>query len=104
MNPTFVLVRTMQCAFIVSVLLFAFVLHIIHPAPHSVSASLQWGIVFCAAASALMGFIVQGVWSRSPIKLFRRRRMLPFAVDGLQDTSCGLQRRSPWLCLDLFCA
>lgn len=83
MNPTIVLVRTMQCAFIVSVLLFAFALHIIHPAPHSVSASLQWGIVFCAAASALMGFIVQGVWSRSPIQ----------ALPAAQDAAL----RSRWL-------
>lgn len=83
MNPTIVLVRTMQCAFIVSVLLFAFVLHIIRPAPHSVSASFQWGIVFCAAASALMGFIVQGVWSRSPIQ----------ALPAAQDAAL----RSRWL-------
>ncbi len=66
MSPAILLVRIMQCAFIVSVLLFIFVLHIVHPAPHSVNASLQWSIVLCAIASALMGFIVQGIWSRAP--------------------------------------
>jgi hypothetical protein len=83
MNPAIVLVRTMQCAFIVSVLLFILVLHIVHPAPHSVSAPLQWSIGSCAIASGLMGFIVQGIWSRAPIPAF------PLAQDAIL--------RSRWL-------
>jgi hypothetical protein len=66
MNPAIFLVRFLQCAFIISVLLFIYVLHIVHPAPHSVNASLQWGIVFCAIASALVGFYVQRMLLRFP--------------------------------------
>ncbi len=66
MNPAILMVRVMQFAFIVSVLLFIYVLHLIHPAPHSVNASVQWSIVFCAFASALMGFIVQRMMLRAP--------------------------------------
>ena len=66
MNPAILVVRTLQCAMIVSVLMFIFVLHIIHPTPHSVNASLEWSIVFCAIGSALMGFIVQRMMLRGP--------------------------------------
>jgi hypothetical protein len=66
MNPAVVTVRTLQCFFILSVLMFIYVLHIIHPTPHSVNASLQWSIIFCAIASALMGFIVQRMMLRAP--------------------------------------
>jgi uncharacterized membrane protein len=66
MNPAILTVRILQCAMIVSVLMFIYILHIIHPAPHSVNALLQWSIVFCAIASALMGFIVQRMMLRAP--------------------------------------
>jgi hypothetical protein len=66
MNPAIVTVRTLQCAMIVSVLMFIYALHIVHPAPHTVNASMQWSIVFCAIASALMGFIVQRMMLRAP--------------------------------------
>ena len=66
MKPAILMVRVMQFTFIVSVLLFIYVLHLIHPAPHSVNASVQWSIVFCAFASALMGFIVQRMMLRAP--------------------------------------
>jgi hypothetical protein len=66
MNPAILVVRAMQFVFIVSVLMFIYVLHIVHPAPHSVNASLQWSIVFCAVASVLMGFIVQRRMLRAP--------------------------------------
>jgi hypothetical protein len=64
MNPAVRVVRTMQFAFIVSVLLFLYVLRAVHPATHSVSAPLQWALVLCAIASAGMGFIVQRILLR----------------------------------------
>jgi len=64
MNPAIRVVRTMQIAFIVSVLLFLFVLHTLNPAAQNVSASFQWGIVLCAIASAGMGFIGQRAFLR----------------------------------------
>jgi hypothetical protein len=66
MNPAILTVRILQCAMIVSILLFIFVLHIVHPVPHSVNASLQWSIVFCAMASALAGFYGQRMFLRVP--------------------------------------
>jgi hypothetical protein len=66
MNPALVTVRTLQCAMIVSVLMFIYILHVIHPAPHSVNATVQWSILFCAMGSALMGFIVQRRMLRAP--------------------------------------
>ncbi|HUD73891.1 MAG TPA: hypothetical protein VMQ76_02385 [Terracidiphilus sp.] len=83
MNPAILVVRTLQCAMIVSVLMFIFVLKVIHPAPHSVSASFQWSIVFCAVASALMGFIVQRMLLRA------RSKSLPAAQSP--------DPRGPWL-------
>jgi hypothetical protein len=66
MNPVVPLLRILQIAFIVSVLLFVFVLHTIHPAVRSVNASVQWAIVFCAMVSALGGFYGQRIVSRAP--------------------------------------
>jgi hypothetical protein len=66
MNPAIFLVRTMQVVFIVSVLLFYFVLHVVCPAPQSVNAYLQWVIVCCAIASAMAGFIMQRVILNAP--------------------------------------
>jgi hypothetical protein len=66
MNPVIRVVRILQISFIVSILLFIRVLHLIHPATHSVNASMEWSIVFCAAASALMGFIMQRVILNAP--------------------------------------
>jgi membrane protein implicated in regulation of membrane protease activity len=83
MNPAILLVRILQISFIVSVLLFIVVLKIIHPAPHSVSASIQWSIVFCAIASALAGFYAQ--------KRFRRLPSQPLSSAQSPDI------RSPWL-------
>jgi membrane protein implicated in regulation of membrane protease activity len=65
-NPAILLVRILQIAFIVSVLMFIFVLKIIHPALHSVSALFQWSIVFCAISSALAGFYAQRRFQRLP--------------------------------------
>jgi hypothetical protein len=64
-KPVFT-VRVMQCAFIVSVLLFIYVLHVSHPPAHNVSATLQWIIVFIAISSAFAGFIVQKRMLRPP--------------------------------------
>ena len=66
MNPTTLTVRVMQFTFIVSVLLFMFVLHVIHPATQSVDSTMQWSIVFCAIASAMAGFIMQRVIRNAP--------------------------------------
>jgi F0F1-type ATP synthase membrane subunit c/vacuolar-type H+-ATPase subunit K len=38
----------------------------VHPEPHSVNASVQWGIVCCAIASAMTGFIMQRVIMNAP--------------------------------------
>jgi hypothetical protein len=54
----------MQIAFIVSVLLFLYVLHTLDPATQNVSASIQWVLVFCAIASAEAGFFVQRRFQR----------------------------------------
>ena len=59
MNPAVRVVRTLQIAFIVSVLLFLFVLHTVHPATRNVSTAMQSVLVLCAIASAEMGFFVQ---------------------------------------------
>jgi hypothetical protein len=66
MNPAIVMVRILQLAIVVSVLLFYFVLHVVHPAPHDVNASVEWGIACCAIASAAAGFIMQGVILNAP--------------------------------------
>jgi hypothetical protein len=58
--------RVMQCAFIVSVLMFIYVLHVSHLPAQSVNATFQWAIVFCAVSSALAGFIVQKLMLRPP--------------------------------------
>jgi hypothetical protein len=59
MNPAVRVVRILQISVIVSVLLFIYVLQILHPAAHSVSAPVQWALVLCAIASAEIGFIGQ---------------------------------------------
>jgi hypothetical protein len=64
MNPAVRVVRILQIAFIVSVLLFIRVLQILHPPTHSVSAPIQWAIVLCAIASAEIGFIGQRTFLR----------------------------------------
>ena len=66
MNPAIFTMRILQGTIIFSVLMFIYVLHIIHPAPHTVNASLQWAIVLCAIASAMVGFIMQRVILNAP--------------------------------------
>jgi hypothetical protein len=66
MNPAVFQLRIMQIAFVVSVLMFIFVLHTIHPAPHPVNASLQWAIVIVAIASAWTGFTMQRMVLNAP--------------------------------------
>jgi hypothetical protein len=66
MNPVIRVVRVLQVAIIVSVLLFIFVLHVIHPAPQNVDSFLQLAIVCCAIASALSGFILQRMLLNAP--------------------------------------
>lgn len=66
MNPAIIKVRTMQIAFIVSVLMFAHVIHKLPPVPQSVDTVVQWAIVCCAVFSALSGFFVQRVLRRVP--------------------------------------
>ena len=92
MNPAVVTVRTLQCFFIVSVLMFIYILHIIHPTPHSVNASMQWSIVFCAMGSALGGFYMQrmllriqakplsGTQSSNPLRQWFTGHMIRFAT------------------------
>jgi hypothetical protein len=59
MNPVVRVVRTLQIAFIVSVLLFLFVLHTIQPATRNVSVPIQLVLVLCSIVSAESGFFVQ---------------------------------------------
>ena len=66
MNPAIRVIRTMQITFIVSVLLFIYVLHTVSPAPQSVNANFQFAIVCCAIASVLAGFIMQRVLLNAP--------------------------------------
>jgi hypothetical protein len=66
MNPAIRTVRVLQFAIIVSVLLFIYVLHTIHPEPRNVDATLQWAIVCCAIGSARAGFVVQRVLMNAP--------------------------------------
>jgi hypothetical protein len=66
MNPVTFQLRVMQIVFIVSVLLFYYVSGTIHPSAQSMNPSMQWAIVLCAIASALMGFIVQRMFLRTP--------------------------------------
>jgi hypothetical protein len=66
MNPVNFVLRVMQAAFVVSVLLFYYVISMIHPAAQAVNVSMQNAIVLCAIASALMGFIVQRMMLRNP--------------------------------------
>lgn len=68
MNPAIVTVRILQCAMIVSVMLFYLVLHLTHPAPQSVNANVQLAIVCCAIASAMGGFIMQRVILNAPAR------------------------------------
>jgi hypothetical protein len=70
MNPAIYTLRVMQCAMIVSVLLYIFVLHTLHPAAHAVNPSLQLAIVLCAIASALLGFIGQAAFRRAPSRMY----------------------------------
>ena len=70
MNPAIKVVRTMQVAFIVSVLLFYYVcstLHPIDPSKPPVAPSMGWGLVFCAIASALGGFLFQQMLRGAPM-------------------------------------
>jgi hypothetical protein len=66
MKPVTFIMRVLQISFIVSVVLFFRVSAMIPPVQHSVSASFQYGIVLCAIASALIGFIVQRMFLRVP--------------------------------------
>jgi F0F1-type ATP synthase membrane subunit c/vacuolar-type H+-ATPase subunit K len=66
MNPAIRVVRILQCAIIVSVLLFYYVLHVTHPAPQSVNANFQLAVVCCAIASAMAGFIMQRAIKNAP--------------------------------------
>jgi hypothetical protein len=66
MNPAALQLRVMQIAFIVSVMLFYYVGITIHPAAQAVSRPVLWGIVCCAVASALMGFLMQKMLLRTP--------------------------------------
>jgi hypothetical protein len=66
MNPVLRTVRMMQVMFIVSILLFILVLYLDAPATQSVDATVQCGIVCCAIAFALSGFIVQRMLRRAP--------------------------------------
>ncbi|MFZ1083944.1 MAG: hypothetical protein WAN35_03130 [Terracidiphilus sp.] len=66
MNPIIRVVRTMQVAFIASVLLFLYVLHVMHPALHSVNPAMEWSFLLCAIGSALSGFILQRVVMNAP--------------------------------------
>jgi hypothetical protein len=66
MNPITLLLRFLQVFFIVSVGLFYHVSGMIHPAAYGVNPIFQWAIVLCAIASALMGFVVQPIFSRGP--------------------------------------
>lgn len=68
MNPAIFVVRVVQCAMIVSVLMFIYVLKLIHPVPGVVPASFQWSILVCAVASALGGFYMQRRMLRLPGK------------------------------------
>lgn len=69
MNPAILVLRILQLAFVVSVLLFYYVLLVVCPALQSVSAYLQWVIVCCAIASAIAGFIMQRVILNAPDRL-----------------------------------
>jgi hypothetical protein len=64
MNPAVRMVRTLQIAFIVSVLLFLFVLHTLQPATRNVSGTIQGVLVLCAIASAEAGFLLQRMFLR----------------------------------------
>lgn len=64
-QPLFTM-RVMQVAFIVSILLFIYVLHTIHPPLQSVNPAFEWAIVSCAAVSAVAGFLVQKALLRPP--------------------------------------
>jgi hypothetical protein len=66
MDPILRIIRIMQLMFIVSVLLFILVLYVARPATQSVDATVQWSIVCCAVASALLGFNLQRMLRRAP--------------------------------------
>jgi hypothetical protein len=66
MNPITRQLRIIQVAMIVSVGLFYYVRSTTPPAAHKLNPTVQWAIVSCAVASALMGFIVQRILARSP--------------------------------------
>ena len=72
MNPAIVMVRTMQVAFIFSVLVFLYVLHVVHPAPKIVDPSMQLFIACAAFTSIILGFIVPRALLRIPNELFFR--------------------------------
>jgi hypothetical protein len=69
MNPAVRLVRILQITFIMSVLLFILVLHVVNPARQSVDITVQWAIVFVAITSAMAGFIMQRVILNAPDRL-----------------------------------
>jgi hypothetical protein len=69
MNPAIRVVRILQIAIIVSVLLFYYVLHLTHPAPQNVDSTVQLAIVCCAIASAMAGFIMQRAVQNAPNRL-----------------------------------
>lgn len=66
MNPAIRMVRVMQVTFIVAVLLFYFVLHVVHPMPQSVNANFELIFVCCAIASAILGFVMQRALLNAP--------------------------------------
>jgi hypothetical protein len=66
MNPAVFQLRIMQITFIVSVVLFYYVMSMIPPTAHAVNTSMQSAIVLCAIAFVLVGFIGQRVFQRAP--------------------------------------
>lgn len=68
MSPAIRVVRILQFAFIVSVLLFYYIARTLHPPAQSVNAVAQWAIVVCAVFVALSGFIVQRVILNAPVR------------------------------------
>ena len=66
MNPAIRVVRILQIGIIASVVAFFFISSKLPIPTQNVNASLQWAIVFCAIASALVGFIGQRSFLRVP--------------------------------------
>lgn len=74
MNQVNFVLRIMQAAFVVSVLLFYYVGSMIHPAAQAVNTSMPRAIVLCAIASVLMGFIGQRVFQRTTSQSFPEKQ------------------------------